>query len=202
MLSYKDIIKEDNLDLRKKSKEVALPLSNQDKETMNALHEYLLNGYDIMACEKYDIRPGVGIAAPQIDVLKKMFCILGFDEYGQLHEYGVINPKIISHSEELTYIEAGEGCLSVDRETQGYVHRPRRITTHCWLYDFNTLEVREATLRLKGYMAVVFQHEYDHLYGRLFVDYLNKGAPFHVPENSTPIRFAMNDEQTTSSKSV
>ncbi|MDD4212187.1 MAG: peptide deformylase [Bacilli bacterium] len=202
MLTYKDIIKENDPNLRKNSKDVVLPLSEEDKTVMNELHEYLLNGYDIVACEQYDIRPGVGIAAPQISVLKKMFCILGFDETGQLHQYGVINPKIISHSEELTYIEAGEGCLSVDRDTQGYVHRPKRITARCYLYDFDTLEVKEATLRLRGYMAIVFQHEHDHLHGKLFVDHLNPEAPFYVPENSTPIRFKMNDEQENTKTNV
>ncbi|MFA6627288.1 MAG: peptide deformylase [Bacilli bacterium] len=202
MLSYKDIIKEDNLDLRKQSKNVILPLSDEDKKIINDLHDYLINGYDIVACEQFDIRPGVGIAAPQIDVLKKIFCILGFDEKGDLHQYGVINPKIISHSEELTYLESGEGCLSVDRETQGYVHRPRRITAKCYLYDFNTLETKETTLRLRGYMAVVFQHEYDHLHGTLFVDHLHNEDPFYVPNNSTPIRFHLDDEENSAKTNV
>ena len=42
---------------------------------------------------------------------------------------------------------------------------------------------------LKNYIAVVFQHEYDHLNGILFYDHINKDNPMYVPENSTPIKF-------------
>lgn len=195
MLSYKDILKEENLNLRKQSSDVILPLSEDDRKTLANMHEYLVNGYDIIACEKYNIRPGVGLSAPQIDVLKRMFVILGFDESGELHRYGVINPRIVSHSEELTFLEAGEGCLSVDRQTEGFIHRPRRITAKCFLYDFDTLEVKETTLRLRNYIAIVFQHEYDHLNGRLFIDHLNNDNPFYVPENSTPVRFKTNEKK-------
>lgn len=189
MLSYKDIIKENNPDLRIKSVDVALPLSEDDINLIFQLNEYLENGYDEKKCELYNIRPGVGISAIQIDVPKKIFVILGYDEYEVLHHYAVINPKIISHSEELTFLESGEGCLSVDRPVEGFVHRPRRITAKCHLFDFETKTTNEATLKLKGYMAIVFQHEYDHLFGRLFVDRINKNNPFYIPANSRPVVF-------------
>ena len=99
----------------------------------------------------------------------------------------MVNPRIISYSEELTYLDCGEGCLSVDRETHGYVHRPRRVSLETYLYDNG--ELKKVSLRLKGYPAVVFQHEYDHLNGILFVDRINKKEPFKVPENSRPIVF-------------
>ena len=44
-------------------------------------------------------------------------------------------------------------------------------------------------MKLKGYLAVVFQHEYDHLNGILFVDKINKTDPYFVPDNSTPVVF-------------
>jgi peptide deformylase len=189
MLDYNSIIKEENLNLREKSEEVQLPLSEEDLKTILDLNEYLENGYDEVKSEKYNIRPGVGIAAVQIDVLKKMFVILCYDEVGELHHYGVINPKIISHSEELTYLESGEGCLSVNRTTEGYVHRPRRITARCTLLNFEDYSTSEVTLKLKGYMAIVFQHEYDHLFGKLFIDRINKNNPFYNPANSHPVIF-------------
>ena len=99
MLNYSCIIKEDHLDIRKLSENVNLPLSKEDEKTINEMHEYLVNGYDEEKAQKLNIRPGVGIAAPQIDVLKKMFVIIAYDEHDELHEYGVINPKIVSHSE-------------------------------------------------------------------------------------------------------
>ena len=192
MLLYKDIIKENNEDLRLKSEDVVLPLSEEDEKTICAMNEYLVNGYDEEFCNTHDIRPGVGIAAPQIDVLKKMFVILAYDEYDELHHYGVINPKIISSSVELCYLPTGEGCLSVDRPVEGLIHRPKRITVDCYLYDFDTKTVAKTKLRLKNYIAIVFQHEYDHLFGKLFVDHINKDNPFYIPNNSSKIVFYEN----------
>ena len=45
------------------------------------------------------------------------------------------------------------------------------------------------TISFSGYLAVVFQHEYDHLNGILFVDKINKTDPYFVPDNSTPVVF-------------
>lgn len=194
MLNYDCIIKEDHLDLRKLSEQVKLPLSPEDEKTILNMHEYLVNGYDEELANKLNIRPGVGLAAPQIDVLKKMFVIIAYDEHDELHEYGVINPKITSHSEELTYLPNGEGCLSVDREVKGLIHRPKKISVEFDNYDFETNQVKHVKMRLKGYIAVVFQHEYDHLFGRLFYDHINKENPFYVPVNSKPIHFDFEDE--------
>ncbi|MDD3171154.1 MAG: peptide deformylase [Bacilli bacterium] len=200
MLLYKDIIKEENLDLRKKSAPVELPISKDDLETLSKLDEYLWNSYDDEMLEKYNIRPGVGLAAPQIDVLKQMFVIIAYDEEGEFHHYCVINPKIISHSEELTYLEGGEGCLSVDREVKGLVHRPKKIKALVHLYDFETNELTKTTLKLEGYIAVVFQHEYDHLYGKLFFDRINKENPFFIPENSHPVILKKEDSSDSDKK--
>ena len=194
MIDYNYIIKEDHLDIRKQSENVKLPLSKEDKDTLLDMYEYLINGYDEELAKKYNIRPGVGLAAPQIDILKKMFVIVAYDEHDELHEYGVINPKIISHSEELTHLPGGEGCLSVDREIKGLIHRPKKITVEFDNFDFDTNTVQHVKLRLKGYIAVVFQHEYDHLFGKLFFDHINKDNPFYVPINSKPIHFDFEDE--------
>lgn len=189
MLLYKDIIKEKNKDLRKKSELVNIPLSDEDLNTLRLMDEYLTNGYDDEFVKNNDIRPGVGIAAPQIDVLKRMFVIQAYDERGDFHHYCVINPKIISHSENLTYLETGEGCLSVDREVKGLIFRPKRIKAHCFLYDFESKELKETTLALSGYISIVFQHEYDHLDGILFFDRIDKTNPFAIKENATPVAF-------------
>jgi len=195
MISYKDIIKEDNLDLRVKCEDVKLPLSDEDRETLLKMNEYLELGYDEKAAKKYDIRPGVGLAAPQIDVLKKMFVICAYDEHDELYHFGVINPRIVTESVALTYLTSGEGCLSVDRQVQGYIHRPKKIKVRCHLYDFETNEVMDVEIKLKDYIAIVFQHEYDHLFGTLFIDHINKQNPFYIPENSTPVKFSNNEEE-------
>ena len=192
MFSYKDILKDESKGhdiLREKSVDVPLPLSDEDKEYLRAMNEYLRLGYDEEYTKRHDIRPGVGIAAPQIGVLKKMFVIMAYDENGNFHNYLIINPKIISHSEEKTYLESGEGCLSVETSHRGYIHRHKRIKATCYLYDIEKDTVESTTLSLKNYLAVIFQHEYDHLFGVLFFDHIDKFNPFYIPENSTPVKF-------------
>lgn len=104
------------------------------------------------------------------------------DEKGKLYSYGLFNPKIVSHSVEQSYLTSGEGCLSVDREVLGYVPRYARIRV-----KGVDLEGNEVDLRLKGLVAIVFQHEIDHLNGIMFYDRINKENPFKEPENATPI---------------
>ena len=187
MLTMKDIIKEGNPILKVKSVDVVLPLSEEDENTLKSMIEYIFNSINPEIAEKYKLRPAVGIAAPQVGKNIKMLVMYCTDEYGNEHYYPMVNPRIISYSEELTYLDCGEGCLSVNRETHGYVHRPRRVSLETYLYD--NWELKKVSLRLKGYPAVVFQHEYDHLNGILFVDRINKKEPFKVPENSRPIVF-------------
>lgn len=194
MLLYSDIIKDDHPDLRQKSLPANIPLSNEEINVLKLMNDYLWNSYDNEIVEKYKLRPGVGLAAPQIGILKKMFCILAYDEKGDFHNYCIINPKIISHSEEKTYLETGEGCLSVDKTINGLVHRYRRIKASVYLYDFETQELISTVLKLEGYLAIIFQHEYDHLYGKLFYDRINKENPFFIPENSHPVIFSPQDE--------
>lgn len=189
MILYKDIIKEDHPDLRIPSKEVSLPLSDEDIKTLELMNEYLLNGYDEEKTKQYGIRPGVGLSAVQIDVLKRMFIIMAYDENGVFHHYAVINPKIISESIELTYLKSGEGCLSVDRQVDGLIFRPRRIKANVYLYDFLEKKATYKQLKLKNYLAIIFQHEYDHLKGILFVDRINKENPFLILPNSVPVTF-------------
>ena len=69
------IVKDNKPSLRKKSIEVSLPLSNEDKELLMAMNEYLLLSQDEEYASKHNIRAGVGLAAPQIGVNKRMFVI-------------------------------------------------------------------------------------------------------------------------------
>lgn len=195
MLLYQDIIKDDNPILRNKSEDVTLPLSDEDIATIEKINEYLVNGYDKEKVEKFGIRPAYGLAAPQIGVFKKIFVILATDETGKTHHYGAINPKIISHSEEKAYLPGGEGCLSVDRNVDGFVHRHKRVKAKVWLYDFIEKTVREEILKLDNLMAIIFQHEYDHLFGILFYDHIDKNNPFFIQNNSTGLTFITNDEE-------
>ncbi len=187
MLTMKDILREGNQVLKNKSVDVEIPLSKENKETIEEMIEYIFNSIDPEISEKYNLRPAVGLAAPQIGKNIKMLVMNCDDERGNNHFYPMINPKIVSYSEEQTYLPNGEGCLSVDRNVEGLIHRAKRVTVETYLYDNGNLV--NVKLRLRGYPAVVFQHEYDHLNGILFVDHINKDKPFFVPSNSTPIEF-------------
>ncbi len=174
MFLAKDITKEGNPVLREKCAKVKLPISSEDLEVLKGLYEYEVISQDEELTEKYGIRPGVGIAAPQVGVAKRMFAI-EFDDFldnYRHYSYAVINPEIIERSDVLTYLPNGEGCLSVDRDTCGIVPRPYKIVVKTWVYDFNLNKAVFKTLRLQGYPAIVFQHEYDHLDGILFTDKL------------------------------
>jgi peptide deformylase len=181
----KDIIQDGHPTLRKKALPVKLPLSETDFLTLKSLMEYIENSQNDDLVEEYQLRPSVGLAAPQINKSQSMFCMKTYDEtFTKLHKYAVVNPKIISHSEEMTYLPGGEGCLSVDEETTGLVKRPKRIKARIILVNLETKESKETILKLSGYPAIVFQHEYDHLQGILFIDKISESLP-----EITPVKF-------------
>jgi len=180
MFELKDIIREGHPTLRQKAQEVKFPLSSDNAKLAQNLHDYVKNSQDVEMLERYDLRPGIGIAAPQVNESKRMFALHLPDDESKL-SLVVINPKIISHSVEKTYITVGEGCLSVDRVIEGYVPRYARITAKGFYKDGS-----EFKLRLKGLSAIAFQHELDHLNGVMFYDRINKENPFEEIPNSVP----------------
>ncbi|WP_044747246.1 peptide deformylase [Bacillus alveayuensis] len=182
MITMKDIIRDGHPTLRQIAKEVPLPASDEDKQILQEMVEYLKNSQDPKLAEKYDLRPGIGLAAPQINISKRMIAVHVEDEKGKQHTYALFNPKIVSHSVERSYLTSGEGCLSVDRSIPGYVPRYARIRVKATDIDGN-----EVDLRLKGLLSIVFQHEIDHLNGIMFYDHIDQENPFKVPENAIPI---------------
>lgn len=174
MLTMKDIIKDGHPILRKKAEPVALPPTEEEKETLKKMLQFLKNSQDEEIAKKYQLRPGIGLAAPQIGISKRMIAVYLTDN-GQLYEYALFNPKIISHSVQLTYLEGGEGCLSVDEDIPGNVPRYARITVKGIDLDGN-----EVKLRLKGLPSICFQHEIDHLDGIMFYDRIDKENPFRT----------------------
>lgn len=178
MILMDDIIREGHPTLKLKAHDVHFPLSSEDIETARQMMEYLRNGQDPELAMRLGIRPGVGIAAPQINISKKIIAIrLDADQ-----EMILLNPKIISHSEEIVYIVGGEGCLSVDRIVEGIVPRYAEVTVE--LSDFNG---KKETITATDYLAVVFQHEIDHLNGILFVDRINPDSPLTPPAGAREI---------------
>ncbi len=181
MLLMKDIVRDGHPALRKKSKEVPIPPSEEDIHILNKMLEFLKNSQDEEIAEKYNLRTGVGLAAPQIGINKQLI-VIHFTYNDRLYSYQLINPKIVSHSVEKAYLSAGEGCLSVDEQIDGYVVRHARVTVKAFDIDGNPLK-----LRFRGYPAIVIQHEIDHLNGIMFYDHINKQNPFYVPEGAKPI---------------
>jgi peptide deformylase len=89
--------------------------------------------------------------------------------------YGVINPKIIASSVQMTYLEGGEGCLS-DANKRVNVLRHNRVKVKATFYDPLKDTFEEIVITLRSYKAVVIQHEMDHLDGTLFIDKLAKST--------------------------
>ncbi|MFP3919779.1 peptide deformylase [Lysinibacillus telephonicus] len=173
IITMKDIVKEGASILRKKTEEVALPVSKEDKDTLLCMLQYLKNSQDPNINKKYNLRPGSGLSANQIGLDKRMFAAL-FDN----ERYMLINPKIISHSINMIYLPQGEGCLSVEREVNGFVPRYERIKVKA--YDITGQEV---IFKFQGYGSIVVQHEIDHLNGIMFYDRINQENPFKLPDN-------------------
>lgn len=182
MITMENIIRDGHPTLRKVAEEVTLPPSDEDKRILKSLLEYVKNSQNPEISEKYGLRPGIGLAAPQINVSKRMIAVHVHDEKGTLYSYALFNPKIVSHSVERAYLTSGEGCLSVDESIPGYVPRYARVTVKGF-----DIEGNEVKLRLRGLPAIVFQHEIDHLNGIMFYDHIDKQDPFKPIENAIPI---------------
>lgn len=115
----------------------------------------------------------MGLAYVQIGIPKRIFVIVEELEDETFKNYIIINPKIISHSEEMIYVGEGEGCLSINREVEGIVPRYARITVEAQDLDGNSFRVR-----VREDIAIAFQHEIDHLNGILFIDKIDPKNPF------------------------
>ncbi len=173
MFKELDILDEFDKRLRKKSENVVLPLKTEDKEIIEQIITQLRYSQIEETQKKYNLRPAMGLAFPQLGILKRIIVIVHEIEDGEFKNYVVINPEIISHSVEMIAAEVGEGCLSVNREVDGHVARYARVT----IKGFN-LNGNQINIRVREELAIAFQHEIDHLNGILFFDKINKKRPF------------------------
>ena len=171
------ILDESNKILRQKSKDVTFPLDEETKKLINDSLDYLEMSQIDEYMEKYDLRAGMGLSFVQIGILKRIFVISEEIEDGKFNRYILINPKVISRSEELIYVGEGEGCLSVNRPVEGIVPRNARITLEAYDMDGNKF-----TIRAREDISIAFQHELDHLDGILFVDRIDKKNPYKNKE--------------------
>ncbi len=142
-MAIRNIIQIGDPTLRKKSFEV-VDFGAKTAELLDDMKETL---------KKAD---GVGLAAPQVGVLRRVFIVNYEDKY-----YECINPVIVSQSGKQT---GEEGCLSV-RGKFGKVERPKKITVVAYDRHGNKF-----TVKAQDFLARAFCHEYDHLDGILYVD--------------------------------
>ena len=173
MIKDKDILDEKNKLLHQKSKDVEFPMSEKDLKLIDEMIDHLTKSQIPEEAEKYNLRPGMGLSAVQLGVLKRYFVVVYEYEEGKFDNYILINPKIVSESKEMVYVEEGEGCLSVNRPVPGIVPRHARITMQAYDTEGNLQEYR-----VREDLAICFQHELDHLNGILFVDKIDPNNPF------------------------
>ena len=173
MLRTSDILDEKDKHLRAKNEEVTFPLPEDTKKLINDMLEHLYYSQIEEYSKKYDLRPGMGLAAPQLGVNQRFFVVCHEESENKFKNYILINPKMISHSEELIYASEGEGCLSVNREVPGIVPRYARVT-----FTGYDLDGKPIKYRAREELSIAFQHEMDHLNGILFVDHIDPMDPY------------------------
>ena len=172
-----NILDEKDKRLRKISKEATLPLSDEYRKTIKHIIDELTYSQIEDLAEKYDLRPGMGLAFPQLGINERIIVIVHEYEDGKFQNYVMVNPKIISTSEEMIAAELGEGCLSVNRDVPGHVKRHARVTVEGYDEDGNKIRVRA-----REELSLAFQHEIDHLNGILFYDRIDKNKQFYTED--------------------
>lgn len=137
---------------------VCAPVSDIDDALLATLDEMV---------EMMRAQNGVGLAAPQVGILSRFLVMMDPDSETV---YRMINPKILSYSDEVCTME--EGCLSVlgndNLPIFANVSRPQSVIVE-WTDEFG----KSKTAQMSGVPARIVQHETDHLDGKLFIDYLS-----------------------------
>ena len=118
LIDMKDIIREGNPTLRAVAEEVTFPLSDQEIILGEKMMQFLKHSQDPVMAEKMGLRGGVGLAAPQLDISKRIIAVLvpNIVEEGETPQEAydlqaiMYNPKIVSHSVQDAALGEGEGC--------------------------------------------------------------------------------------------
>ena len=152
-MTLRQILTEPNEILRKKS----LPVDNVDKDLQILMDDMLETMY---------AAPGIGLAAIQVGIPKRIIVLDIEQKEGQKKPLFLINPEITQKSKNLSTYE--EGCLSVPGQF-AEIDRPNKC--HVKYLDYYG-EKKE--INAEGMLATCIQHEMDHLEGILFIDYLSR----------------------------
>ena len=172
-LTMEDIILDSDPRIREKSQPVDLPLSDENRELLQAMLQYVRDSQDDEIAQAENLQPAVGIAAIQLGIPKQMIAVVVPEEDG-VHEVALANPKIISESVQNGYLNGGEGCLSVKEEHPGHVFRHARIKVR----GYYLIQDKKTVISANGYFAIALQHEIDHLSGILFYDRIDANDPW------------------------
>ncbi len=146
-------VEEDSLFLRRQ----ALPVSEEMMQS-EAFHQ--LRQRMLLTVQNPE-NEGVGIAAPQVGISRKLIAVQRFDKPGEPFEF-YVNPEIIRYGTILD--TCGEGCLSVPQR-MAQVVRPQEIDIR-----YRTLFAEDTVETISGFTAVIFHHEIDHLHGIIYTD--------------------------------
>jgi len=139
------------------------PALKKKAEAVNSIDGDLKKIIEKMAETMYKAK-GLGLAANQVGILKRFFIMDISQREGKNKLEVYINPEILEAEGSIVY---EEGCLSIP----GYYAKVKRYNKlYIKAYDLNEKLVER---ELEGFEAVVFQHEYDHLDGILFIDKLS-----------------------------
>lgn len=157
MRIYKITHKADSLLLRKKSSYVKA--NPKDLVLQRFVKRLYTTVTDSMSM-------GVGIAAPQVGVLKNIIWVQRLDKDNLPFEV-YLNPKIMNYSEKKQRVT--EGCLSIPNRSETLNSRAQSITI-----EYDTMNTEHKTETIEGFTSVIFQHEIDHLNGILYLDHLAK----------------------------
>lgn len=144
---------------------VPQPVLRQVAEPVDEVTDELVKLADDMAETMYDA-PGIGLAANQIGVLKRVIVMDCAREDEEPQIWKMINPEILFRSDETAKME--EGCLSIPGY-HGDVTRPAEIEV-----AYTDIEGRQQQMQATGLLAACVQHEIDHLNGVLFIDHLSR----------------------------
>jgi len=149
-MSIYKIVKYGDPVLRKKTQDI--------KEINEDIKELALDMLETMYAA-----PGVGLAAPQVGISLKI-CVIDIMPNGKKEPYVLINPKIIDGKDT---VELEEGCLSFPKIYEK-VKRFNEVTA-----EYLDINGKQRKITVDGFLAKAFQHEIDHLNGKVFIDLLS-----------------------------
>ena len=138
---------------------------NQISKKVDIIDDFITSTLDQMLECMYQ-NNGIGLAAPQVGVLKRLVVIDCSDNKDKRKPLKLINPEIIKLSKNVSEFE--EGCLSLPSQ-YAKVSRPSEITL-----KYKNIEGLTCEREFIGLEATCIQHEIDHLDGKLFVDHISK----------------------------